>query len=103
MAMRRFWHWLEGRKTYLLCLTAVLHGVLDWFELLPDEGSFDVGNTTAIAEIISALALMTFRLALAGVLAAILENTETTEAKTKAIEEKLDALLRMSGEGRDGQ
>jgi hypothetical protein len=80
--------WLSGKKTYILCGAAVVHGVLDWFELLPDEGSFDVGNTTAIAEVISGLALMAFRVGLANVAVAILD-------KITSMQKQLDELKRV--------
>jgi hypothetical protein len=56
---------LSGKKTYILCGIAILHGCLDWWQVLPARGIFDAGKTTASAEILSALALITFRCGLA--------------------------------------
>lgn len=56
---------IRGKRTYILCGLGMLHGLLDLFEFAPGEGSFDAGNTQALAEILGAGALAYFRVGVA--------------------------------------
>lgn len=84
------WVLLRGKKTYLLCSVALLHGVLDWLAVLPARGLFDAGKTTATAEILSALAVMTFRMGLASAQQHIIELLMNCQKQIKVLQDAME-------------
>lgn len=83
----------QGKKTYIFAGLVILYSLLDWFELAPDEGSFDVGNSEAVGRALLAMVGATIRMAVARWMVA-------TSQQLGEIQKTLD-VLRARDQGKD--